>query len=105
MNIENQTSIGQFDKQSDEAIFIIDIEQGVIIEANEMAEKLFERDRQEIIGTHFIQHIHPAEVEDAYDRWEKLQNGSHEVYQRILVKKDGTSLISKNRQSARIRSR
>ena len=94
MNIENQTSISQFDTQSDDAIFYIDIEQGIIIEANERAEKLFERNRQEIIGTYFIQHIHPAEVEDAHDKWEKVRNGSHEVFQRILVKKDGTSLIS-----------
>ena len=81
---------GLFENSGD-AVFIVDIETGIILDANRQAEQLTGRPRQEIIGMHQSQ-LHPAE-DDEYYR-EKFQK--HIMNDRVfdleaeVIKKDGT---------------
>jgi len=80
---------GLFENSGD-AIFIVDIETGIILDANRQAERLTERIRQELIGMHQSQ-LHPAEDAEYYRK--KFQK--HIMNDRVfdleadVAKKDG----------------
>jgi PAS domain S-box-containing protein len=81
---------GLFENTGD-AIFIVDTETGIILDANRQAEQLTGKPRQELIGMHQSQ-LHPAENVEYYR--EKFQK--HIMNDRVfdleadVVKKDGS---------------
>jgi PAS domain S-box-containing protein len=81
---------GLFENSGD-AVFIVDIETGIILDANRQAEQLTGKPRQELIGMHQSQ-LHPAENVEYYR--EKFQK--HIMNDRVfdleadVVKKDGS---------------
>jgi PAS domain S-box-containing protein len=80
---------GLFENSGD-AVFIVDIETGIILDANRQAEQLIERPRQELIGMNQSQ-LHPAENAEFYK--EKFQE--HIMNNRVfdleaeVIKKNG----------------
>jgi PAS domain S-box-containing protein len=81
---------GLFENSGD-AVFIVDIETGMIIDANRQAEKLTGTPKQEIIGMHQSQ-LHPAEDAEYYKN--KLQKHIQDELvfdlEAEVVKKDGS---------------
>jgi PAS domain S-box-containing protein len=81
---------GLFENSGD-AVFIVDTETGIILDANRQAEQLTGKPRQELIGMHQLQ-LHPAENVEYYR--EKFQK--HIMNDRVfdleadVVKKDGS---------------
>jgi PAS domain S-box-containing protein len=78
-------------QNSGDAVFIVDTETGIILDANRQAEQLTGKPRQELIGMHQSQ-LHPAENVEYYR--EKFQK--HIMNDRVfdleadVVKKDGS---------------
>jgi len=78
-------------QNSGDAVFIVDTETGIILDANRQAEQLTGKSRQELIGMHQSQ-LHPAENVEYYR--EKFQK--HIMNDRVfdleadVVKKDGS---------------
>jgi PAS domain S-box-containing protein len=78
-------------QNSGDAVFIVDTETGIILDANRQAEQLSGKPRQELIGMHQSQ-LHPAENVEYYR--EKFQK--HIMNDRVfdleadVVKKDGS---------------
>jgi len=81
---------GLFENSGD-AVFIVDIETGIILDANRQAERLTGRFKKELIGMH-QSHLHPAEDAEYYRK--KFQK--HIMNDRVfdleadVVKKDGS---------------
>ena len=81
---------GLFENSGD-AVFIVDTETGIILDANRQAEQLTGKPRQELIGMHQLQ-LHPAENVEYYR--EKFQK--HIMNDRVfdleadVVKKNGS---------------
>ncbi len=78
-----------FDNLND-AVFIADVETGVIIEANKEATRLLGRNRNEIIGMHQSE-LHPPEKADEYRRRfaRHIQRGRIAEYDGEVVRRDG----------------
>ncbi len=76
-----------------DAIFIADVETGVLLDANKEAERLVGRSRKEIIGTHQPQ-LHPADkVEFHQEGFRKhVESGQKADYEGHVVRKDGTTV-------------
>jgi len=80
---------GLFENSGD-AVFIVEIETGIILDANRQAEQLTGRSRQELIGIHQIQ-LHPAEDAEYY----RKKFRKHVINDRVfdleaeVVKKNG----------------
>jgi len=81
---------GLFENSGD-AVFIVDIETGIVLDANRQAEKLTERPRQELIGMHQTR-LHPAEEAEYYrKKFQKhIKSGLVFDLEAEVVKKDGT---------------
>lgn len=81
---------GLFENSGD-AVFIVDIETGIILDANRQAEQLTGRTRQEIIGMHQSR-LHPAENAEYYrGKFQKhIKNDLIYDLEAEVVKKDGT---------------
>jgi PAS domain S-box-containing protein len=81
---------GLFENSRD-AVFIVDVETGIIMDANRQAEQLTERSRQELIGMHQTQ-LHSAEDAGYYlKKFQKhIKNDLVFDLEAEVVKKDGT---------------
>jgi PAS domain S-box-containing protein len=81
---------GLFENSKD-AIFLIDIKTGIILDANRQAERLTGRPRQEIIGMHQSQ-LHSAQDAEHYkEKFQKhIKNELVFDLEAEVVKKDGT---------------
>ena len=81
---------GLFENSSD-AVFIVDIETGIILDANQQAEQLTGQPRQELIGTHQSQ-LHPAEDAEYYRKKFQKHIKNEPVFdlEAEVVKKDGS---------------
>ncbi len=81
---------GLFENSGD-AVFIVDIETGIILDANRQAEQLTGRPRQELIGTHQSR-LHPAEDAEYYrKKFQKhIKNDLIFDLEAEVVKKDGS---------------
>jgi PAS domain S-box-containing protein len=76
---------------TNEAILIADTETGVILNANKQAEKLFDRPRDEIIGTHQTD-LHPPGMAEYYKtKFRKhVEKGGVFDMEADIIKKDGS---------------
>jgi PAS domain S-box-containing protein len=81
---------GLFENSGD-AVFIVDIKTGIVLDANRQAEQLTERSRQELIGTH-QSGLHPAEDAEYYrKKFQKhIKNDLVFDLEAEVVKKDGS---------------
>jgi PAS domain S-box-containing protein len=81
---------GLFENTGD-AIFIVDIETGIILDANRQAEKLTGRPRQELIGLHQSR-LHPAQDAEYYRKKfrKHVKNELSFDLEAEVVKKDGS---------------
>ena len=81
---------GLFENSGD-AVFIMDIETGIILDANRQTEQLTGRPRQELIGTHQSM-LHPAEDAEYYRKKFQKHIKNDLVYdlEAEVVKKDGS---------------
>jgi len=81
---------GLFENSSD-AVFIVDIETGIILDANQQAEQLTGQPRQELIGAHQSQ-LHPAEDAKYYRKKFRKHIKNEPVFdlEAEVVKKDGS---------------
>ena len=78
-------------ENSGEAVFIVDTESGIILDANRQAEQLTGQPRQELIGTHQSR-LHPAEDDEYYrKKFQKhIKNDLVFDLEAEIVKKDGS---------------
>ncbi|MEO5361435.1 MAG: PAS domain S-box protein [Nitrospirota bacterium] len=80
---------------ANDAVFVADIETGVIVDANLKAQELTGYSREEIIGMHQRQ-LHPAEVLDEKGEFSKSYVrhviNTHAVEEEKVIHKDGTIL-------------
>jgi PAS domain S-box-containing protein len=78
-------------ENSSDAVFIVDIETGIILDANKQAEQLTGQPRQELIGTHQSQ-LHPAEDAEYYRKKFQKHIKNEPVFdlEAEAVKKDGS---------------
>jgi PAS domain S-box-containing protein len=76
---------------TNEAILIADTETGIILNANKQAEKLFDRPRDEIIGTHQTD-LHPPGMAEYYKtKFRKhVEKGGVFDMEADIIKKDGS---------------
>ena len=81
---------GLFENSGD-AVFIVDIETGIILDANRQAEQITGQPRQELIGMHQSQ-LHPAEDAEYYrKKFQKhIMNDPVFDLEADVVKKDGS---------------
>jgi len=81
---------GLFENSSD-AVFIVDIETGIILDANQQAEQLTGQPRQELIGTHQSR-LHPVEDAEYYRKKFQKHIKNEPVFdlEAEVVKKDGS---------------
>jgi PAS domain S-box-containing protein len=81
---------GLFENSSD-AVFIVDTETGIILDANQQAEQLIGQPRQELIGTHQSQ-LHSAEDAEYYRKKFQKHIKNEPVFdlEAEVVKKDGS---------------
>jgi PAS domain S-box-containing protein len=81
---------GLFENSSD-AVFIVDIETGIILDANRQAEKLTGRSRKELVGMHQSR-LHPADNKEYYRKKFQKHIKNDLVYdlEAEVVKKDST---------------
>jgi PAS domain S-box-containing protein len=81
---------GLFENSGD-AVFIVDIETGIILDANRQAERLTGRIRQELIGLH-QSHLHPAEDAEYYRKKFQKHLTNDRVFdlEADVAHKDGT---------------
>ena len=81
---------GLFENSGD-AVFIVDIETGIILDANRQAEQLTGRPRQEIIGMHQSR-LHPSENVEYYrEKFQKhIKNDLIYDLEAEVIKKDGS---------------
>jgi PAS domain S-box-containing protein len=81
---------GLFENSGD-AVFIVDIESGIILDANRQAEQLTGRSKQELIGLHQTQ-LHSAEDAEYYRRkfQKHIENELVFDLEAEVVKKNGT---------------
>ena len=77
-------------ENANDAIFIADVETGVLLDANRETERLIGRSRMEIIGMHQSQ-LHPADKVEHYKQkfCEHVERGQVADYEGEIVKKDG----------------
>jgi PAS domain S-box-containing protein len=78
-------------ENSGDAVFTVDIETGIILDANRQAERLTGRPKQELIGTHQSR-LHPAEDAEYY-RGKFQKHIRHDLVfdlEAEVVKKDGS---------------
>lgn len=80
-------------QEARDAIFIADPETGVIIEANQQAEKLVERSREALIGMHQSE-LHPASERDQYRRlfMRHVQGGGVQAAELTVVTASGAEI-------------
>jgi len=78
-------------ENSGEAVFIVDTESGIILDANRQAEQLTGQPRQELIGTHQSR-LHPAEDAEYYRKkfQQHIKNDLVFDLEAEIVKKDGS---------------
>jgi len=81
---------GLFENSSD-AVFVLDIETGIILDANQQAEQLIGQPRQELIGTHQSR-LHPVEDAEYYRKKFQKHIKNEPVFdlEAEVVKKDGS---------------
>jgi len=81
---------GLFENSGD-AVFIVDIATGIILDANRQAEQLTGRPRQELLGTHQSL-LHPAQDDEYYRKkfQEHIKNDLVYDLEAEVVKKDGS---------------
>jgi len=78
-------------ENSGDAVFIVEIKTGIILDANRQAERLTGRLRQELIGMH-QSHLHPAEDAEYYRKKFQKHIMNNRVFdlEAEVVNKDGT---------------
>ena len=96
--LENEKKFveGLFEKAAD-AIFIADIDTGIIVNANKQAEKLLGKSKNEIIGTH-QQALHPPEMEqlvtETFNRAQtpEFGEGSFDTLDSFIINSSGKKI-------------
>ncbi len=79
-------------ESTNDAIFLIDLD-GIHTEVNEQGARMLGYDREELIGNPILENIAPVDREDANEKLAKMLAGeSFPVYERTLLKKDGTEI-------------
>jgi PAS domain S-box-containing protein len=88
---ESEEKYRELFENSGDAVFIVDIETGIVADANRQAERLTGRPRQELIGMHQIR-LHPAEDAEHYRKKFQKHIKSELVFdlEAEVVKKNGT---------------
>lgn len=77
-------------QEARDAILIADLESGIILNVNKQAERLFKRDRSELIGMHQVE-LHPSEESVKYQQIfrEHADSGIKEPVEAEIVTSDG----------------
>lgn len=77
---------------ANDAIFVADIETGILLDCNKQAERLLGRSRNEIIGMHQSQ-VHPPEKRKHYKdifKYHVRKNSINDLNKSEIIKKDGS---------------
>lgn len=91
---ESQKRYRALFEQINDAVFIVSLE-GRFLEINQKAAQMLGYEVHELVGAEIRQIIDPAEQQDSYRLLEAFKMGhSAPVYERTLVKKDGTKVAT-----------